>query len=80
MKEQEMEICVKKRVQIDNENFYVTVGKTFATCTVPRENDPMMTQTRRIAETICDTITELLEMQSSKADRADESNVMYIRG
>lgn len=53
------ENCKKKTVVIDGENFYLAVGKNFAQVTVPRENDPFMTQTRKVAETLCREITLL---------------------
>ncbi len=41
--------------------YYLLVGDDFAMVTVPRENDPMMSTTRMIAETICSEITELMQ-------------------
>jgi hypothetical protein len=57
----EFDISLRRRVEIFRENYYLTVGKTFVSPTVPRENDPTMTREREIIETICQHITELLE-------------------
>ena len=46
------EDCVKKTIIIDNENYYLVVGKSFVMATVPRENDPMMSATRMAVETL----------------------------
>ena len=54
------EKCTRQKVQIDGENYYIVVGDNFVTATVPRENDPQMTSTRKIVETLCDTITTLM--------------------
>ena len=51
----------RRRVEIFGENYYLTVGKTFVSPTVPRENDPVMSREREVVETICQHITELLE-------------------
>lgn len=57
----EFDAGMRRRVTIFGENYYLTVGKTFVSPTVPRENDPMMTREREIIETICYHITEILE-------------------
>lgn len=61
MPENNVEDCTKKTVIIEGENYYLLVGDDFAMVTVPRENDPMMSTTRMIAETICSEITELMQ-------------------
>jgi hypothetical protein len=61
MSENNVEDCTKKTVIIEGENYYLLVGDDFAMVTVPRENDPMMSTTRMIAETICSEITELMQ-------------------
>ena len=38
--------------------------------TVPRENDPMMSTTRMIAETICSEITELMQKRIALQEAA----------
>jgi hypothetical protein len=49
-----------KRV-IRGENFYFYISPDFVCCTVPRENDPRMTEIREIVEAVCDVITEALD-------------------
>lgn len=67
MQERESEDCTKKTVVIESENYYILVGDDFAMVTVPRENDPTMSKTRIIAETICSEIsTELEKLESLK--------------
>jgi hypothetical protein len=61
IRENNVEDCTKKTVIIEGENYYLLVGDDFAMVTVPRENDPMMSTTRMIAETICSEITELMQ-------------------
>ena len=63
MLEEKPEDCIKKTVKINDENFYLTVGNNFAHVTVPRENDPFMSDTRMIAETLCSEITKTMEMR-----------------
>lgn len=58
---QEIDNGHRRLVTIDGENFYLYVSKRAVFCTVPRENDPIMTKTRQIAETICQEITRFLE-------------------
>lgn len=60
------EDSTKGTVQIDNENYYITVGKTFAVATVPRENDVSMNKTRVLVETICKEISRLMEFNLAK--------------
>jgi len=61
MSGKDVEDCTKKTVIIEKENYYLLVGDDFAMVTVTRENDPMMSTTRMIAETICEEITELMQ-------------------
>jgi len=61
MNDQDVQDGVKRTLKIEDENFYLVVGETFAQVTVPRENDPLMSKTRMIAETICSEITIELE-------------------
>jgi hypothetical protein len=56
----EGEHCVRSRVVIDGENFYVTVGRNFVDATVPRENSNDRAKLRRIVKTLCDEITRRL--------------------
>ena len=61
MSGKDVEDCTKKTVIIEKENYYLLVGDDFAMVTVPRENDPMMSTTRMIAEIICSEITDLMQ-------------------
>jgi hypothetical protein len=53
---------VRKKVVIGEENFYLNMFESGAVfCTVPRENDPVMSGTRLIVETLCREITRVQE-------------------
>lgn len=64
MKETNVDKCTKRTVVINNENYYLVVGDKFVQVTVPRENDPVMSETRQIAETLCDEITDVMETRA----------------
>lgn len=51
----------RRLITIAGENFYLYVSPRSVFCTVPRENDPIMSKTREIVETICREITGFLE-------------------
>lgn len=53
--------CIRKKVVIADENWYLIVGKTFVLPTCPRENDPAMTTTRSLIDFICEQISKILE-------------------
>ena len=55
--------CTRKRVEIGEENYYLVVGDDWVICTVPRENDPYMSDTRKIVELLCEEITEVLQLR-----------------
>ena len=55
------EDCVRKRVVIDGENFYLVVGKTFVDVTVAHENRPENLKKRLMLQTLCDEITTVLK-------------------
>lgn len=57
--------CIRKTVVIDNENFYIIVGKDFAHATCPYENRSDMVKIRKIVDTVCQVITEA---QGGKSD------------
>lgn len=57
--------CKRRRIVINDENFYLVVGKDFVHVTIPRENDPNFRGTRLIAETLCEEISKLMEEMSS---------------
>jgi hypothetical protein len=52
---------LRKRIQIDNENFYITVTPTSVTATIPRKNRSENMKLRQIVDALTDTITETLE-------------------
>jgi len=54
------EHCVRSRVVIDGENFYLVVGKNFVDATVPRENSNDRAKLRKIVKVLCDEITRSL--------------------
>lgn len=58
-----MDDCTRKRVEISGENYYLIVGSDWVMCTVPRENDPVMSETRKTVELLCEQITEILQMR-----------------
>ena len=49
--------CLRVRVEILDENYYLLIGDDFVSVTVPRENDPMRSRERIIAETLCKNIS-----------------------
>lgn len=61
MKPLEFEDCTKDTLVIDGENYYITLGEYFVMCTIPRENDPTMSNIRMAVETVCAKITEMME-------------------
>lgn len=67
-KQQEEEDCTRKAIEIDGENYYIVVGDVFVIPTVPRENDPLMTGTRKIVETLCLEISGLMERRKNAQD------------
>ena len=64
--EELVEDCTRVRVEIDKENYYITVGDDFVVPTVPRENHPAMFGTRRIIETLCKEISRVMELRRGR--------------
>lgn len=62
------EPCVRKRIVVGGENYYLIMGKNFVQATVPYENRPDRLQERAIVEAICEAITEMME------EKRDQSN------
>ena len=60
MSEIEEQTCVRRRVEIGGENFYVIVGKDFVQATIPHENRPDNMQLREVVEVLCGAITEMM--------------------
>jgi hypothetical protein len=65
MKKNKPEDCTRTTVKTDDGNFYLVVGDDFVIGTVPRENDPLMSKTRNIVETICAEITRVMKIRKS---------------
>ena len=65
MKENRPEDCIRTAVKTDDGNLYLVVGDDFVIGTVPRENDPLMSKTRKIVETICAEITRVMKIRKS---------------
>jgi len=57
---QPFEDAIRKCIKIDNENFYITVGKKFVTITIPHENRKEHEKLRQTVDSICDAITQAL--------------------
>lgn len=55
------EDCVRKKITINSENFYLVIGKTFLAVTVPRENRPEQSELRNVLEQVCATVNEVRE-------------------
>lgn len=53
------EDCVRRRIVIDGENYYLLIGKDFLDVTVARENSPDQSKVRNIVKQICDAVTEV---------------------
>jgi hypothetical protein len=60
------EDVTRRLVTIDGENYYLIVGDTLVQATVPRENDPLIEKTRLIVESVCNAISEVLEIRHDK--------------
>lgn len=56
----------RKKVEIGGEYFYLYVSKEAVFCTVPRENDPQMSKTRMIVETLCSEINSIREKENEE--------------
>jgi len=65
--------CTRTLVKIADENFYLVVGETFVMCTVPRENDPIMSEKRMIVETLCGAITAQMENRAEFKNQHTQS-------
>lgn len=54
--------CVRRRVEIAGENFYVIVGHDFVQATIPHENRPDNLQLREVVEVLCGAISDIMQM------------------
>jgi len=52
------EACIRRKVVIDDENFYFVIGPNFVHATTPHENRPENEKLRRIVDAICHEVTE----------------------
>jgi len=55
--------CTRHVVDIMGENYYLLVGDDFVSVTVPRENDPLQSRERIVAETLCRKISALMRLR-----------------
>jgi len=51
------EPCIRRKVVIDDENFYFVIGPNFVHATTPHENRPENEKLRRIVDAICHEVT-----------------------
>ncbi len=63
----DVEDCIKDTLVIGGENYYITLGDAFVMCTVPRENDPAMSNIRMAVETAFAKVTEMMERKRDEA-------------
>ena len=52
------EPCIRRKIIIENENFYFVIGPNFVHATTPYENRPENEKLRRIVDAICHEVTE----------------------
>jgi hypothetical protein len=55
--------CIRHRVEIMGENYYLTVGDDFVDVTVPRENYPEQQRERAVANMLGRKITAMMRMR-----------------
>ena len=60
------ETCLKKRIVIKEDNYYLTVGKTFASLTIPHENRPDNLEKRLLFDLILGEVSNLMVELSEK--------------
>jgi hypothetical protein len=56
--------CKRHKVIIDDENYYLIVGKTFVEITCPFENRPENYEKRRLLNILCGEISKVMEIQN----------------
>jgi len=61
-------VSLRRKIEIEGENFYVIIGKSFVDATVPRENSEDNRKLRTIVDKLCDCITEGLTYLSDKEE------------
>lgn len=52
--------CVRERMKIEGENYYLIVGDDFVRVTCPYENRPDNIKMRMVIDLICDKISEIM--------------------
>jgi len=57
------ENCIRRLVTIHGENYYLLIGDSFVSVTVPRENSPEQVRERTVADTLCRKITALMRLR-----------------
>ena len=72
------EDCTRLLVEIGGENYYLLVGDAFCSVTVPRENDPMQTKERVVAETICRKITAIMRLRRIVKNRGGKMSAYIV--
>jgi len=53
------ETCIRKRVIIDNENYYIAQSPTSVHVTVPFENRPERKRERKVVDILCQTVLNI---------------------
>ena len=64
----------RKKIVIDNENFYITITPNSVTATIPHENRDENMKLRQLIDSICETITTTLEELTDGSTPADPSH------
>ncbi len=59
MKTQNEDDCIRMKMKVGKENYYVIVGHDFLHVTCPRENSPQMKQERIVMEKLCELVNEI---------------------
>ena len=57
----EAEPCIRRRVEIDGDHYYILVGHRFVAASVPYENRPENLKQRQVIESLCAAITNCME-------------------
>ena len=53
------ETCIRRKVIVGKENYYLAIGKNFIHVTIPRENDPDRKHERLAMEMVCQEINTI---------------------
>jgi len=63
--------CIRHMTTIEGENYYILLGDSFVSVTVPRENSPEQKRERNVADTLCRKITAMMRLRRIK-DKIEE--------